>query len=139
MIVDITETIREKGIKIISPVKMSDGILGKIAVKDGETVFFIKKNINDVRKRFILAHMFAHIILKHKIPRTEVTENMYAESGGEEGNANKKALEILIPEKILKCLVYNGGITSVKKLAPIFGVSEAAMVERMKHLKMIKG
>jgi len=139
MIVDIKELIKKNNIKTILSVKMGNEMLGKITLKEKEIIFLVNKNMNNIRKRFVLAHMLAHVLLGHKIPRTEIPENMYAEADGEEGEANKKALEILIPEKILKCLVYNGDITSVKKLAPIFEVSETAIVQRMKYLKMIKG
>ena len=56
----------------------------------------------------------------------------------EEYEANEFAASILMPEDKLDFLIYKKDITSIKKLAKIMRVSEAAMLYRLRGLGWIK-
>ena len=55
-----------------------------------------------------------------------------------EMEANKLAARILMPESKLDFLIYKKDIISIKKLAKIMRVSEAAMLYRLRGLGWIK-
>lgn len=90
-------------------------------------------------KRFALAHAIGHLALGHvgdgslSCCRTDFRSNNI---DPREAQANRFALDLLIPRRILEYAIAQKGITDVRELSSLFGVSEVAMaVQLQRHLK----
>jgi len=95
------------------------------------------------RIRFTIAHELAHFLLGHLNENKKEyrdTKDSFKNTtyDPKEVEANKIAAKLLMPEDKLDFLIYKKGVTSVKELARIMKVSEAAMVYRLKNLGWIK-
>ena len=120
-----------------------DKLYGYITVeKDKKPTIFYNNNLSEKRRRFVIAHELAHYFLGHLKTSSciiDTKENfLNTVSDSKEKEANKIATEILIPEDKLNFLIYKKGITSIKNLAKIMKISEAAMLYRLKNLGWIK-
>ncbi len=109
----------------------------------GKTTIYYNPNHHENRQRFTIAHELAHFLLGHlnenqKEYRDFTNSFQTPNSDQKEIEANKLAAKILMPEDKLYFLIYKKGITSVKELAKIMRVSEAAMEYRLKNLGWIR-
>lgn len=94
-----------------------------------------------IRQRFAIAHMLGHLVLGHLerggVHRTEKTRHfLLDEPSREESEANRFALELLMPEDALE-VALRAGYKKISELAGVFAVSEVALVERLKALSWI--
>jgi Zn-dependent peptidase ImmA (M78 family) len=121
-----------------------DDLCGYIEKDDnGKVTIYYNPNHHENRIRFTIAHELAHFLLGHlKENQThyrDFTDNFKSSTyNPKEIEANKFAAKLLMPEDKLNFLIYKKGITSIKELAKIMKVSEAAMVYRLKNLGWLK-
>ena len=123
---------------------ISDDLCGYIEKdSNGKVNIYYNPNHHENRIRFTIAHELAHFLLGHlnenqKYYR-DYARNFYTTTyEPKEVEANRLAAKLLMPEDKLEFLIYEKGITSVKELARIMKVSEAAMVYRLKNLGWLK-
>jgi len=94
------------------------------------------------RQRFALAHNIAHILLGHA---ESFTDNTHTDSATDFTNnpkavsqinqaANLAAIEILLPDIILKDKAESGRYSTIESLACQFGVSTNTLMFRLKQL-----
>jgi Zn-dependent peptidase ImmA (M78 family) len=112
-------------------------------VVDGSRVTLVLNDLFDrVQQRFWLAHLFAHFVLhKHsvqlfvEITKTRSNEGEAADKGLREQEANEFAMELLMPEHMLKERPPSvNSSTLVHSLAAQFGVTELLFAVRMSQL-----
>ena len=82
--------------------------------------------------------MLGHLNENHKEYRDYAKNFKTTTYDPKEVAANKLAAQLLMPRDKLEFLIYKKNITSVKELAKIMRVSEAAMVYRLKNLGWLK-
>jgi len=121
-----------------------DDLCGYIEKDDnGKVTIYYNPNHHENRIRFTIAHELAHFLLghlneNHKAYRDFTNNFTNLTYDPKEVEANKTAAKILMPEDKLYFLIYKKGITSIKELAKIMRVSEAAMLYRLKNLGWLK-
>jgi len=111
--------------------------------ENGKVTIYYNPNHHENRQRFTIAHELAHFLLGHlNEDQKQYRDFSYSfkntNYNPKEVEANKMAAKILMPEDKLNFLIYKKGITSIKELAKIMRVSEAAMLYRLKNLGWIK-
>ena len=91
-----------------------------------------------VRRRFTIAHELGHFALGHRSsPRDTPANFNTAVADGAERHANQFAAELLMPEHEVRIIIKSGRFANVGELTRAFGVSQAAMIWRMKDLGFI--
>ena len=121
-----------------------DDLCGYIEKDEGGNItIYYNPNHHENRQRFTIAHELAHLLLGHLNDNQRLyrdfTDNFKNTTyNPKEVEANQMAAKILMPEDKLDFLIYKKGITSIKELAKIMRVSEAAMLYRLKNLGWIK-
>ena len=94
---------------------------------------------HDVRDRWCIAHILAHIILGTSNNLYEGVDNFNIDTECEnERNANMLALNLLIPYKSLDLAIDRHNITRLEDLSYVFGVSQLAMYERLKQCGIVE-
>lgn len=156
--VDPVAIAKERGINVlpIEPEKIELASSYEFDHIDDELCGYIEKDENgkvtirynphhhENRQRFTIAHELGHYILGHLNDSNTKEFRDFANNfksstyNPKEVAANKFAARILMPEDKLDFLIYKKGVTSIKELAKIMKVSEAAMLYRLKNLGWIK-
>lgn len=98
----------------------------------------------NVRQRFTVAHEIGHVALGHvkqggKMYRDDVRMFFSTEKSPEETEANQFAARLLMPADHVKTTFYKMPDLSIRDMADIFKVSEAAMRYRLMNLGLIRG
>lgn len=88
------------------------------------------------RQRFTIAHELGHHLQGDWRAPRDTSANMFSRDPSEIG-ANAIAASLLMPENIVRQVVYGEGISDVNRLAEIFDVSTQAMTYRLMHLGII--
>ena len=100
---------------------------------DVENKIIIVNKINsEERIRFSIAHGIGHIVFGHK-SHTEEIKNFSSLGNDEQSMANKFAIDLLVPPKVLKYCVGNG-LVKFELLCSKFLVSEALMAAQLKSV-----
>lgn len=89
------------------------------------------------RQRFTLAHEIAHYVLHRDLIGDGITDNaLYRSrlSNDLETQANRFAVEILMPARVLRSLYLRDGVRDLASLTSRFVASDAAMRIRLKSL-----
>lgn len=133
-------------VKIISLVKecnvrvfekdLSSYISGAIVNKNNEYHIYINKNYLKEDKRFIIAREFSHYLLHKDLIKDILAHNdryMGAISKTYENRASCLALEILIPIKPLRVMLFENNIRNYNVLANTFNVSYDMIYQRIKN------
>ncbi len=92
-------------------------------------------NETPLRQRFALAHAIGHCVLGHDDcppDRPDMFSKYVVDQ--HEREANDFALELLMPERIVRYLISVKNCTDFDKLAATFAVSQVAMALRLKKL-----
>ena len=132
----------KEGIEI-KAVKKDNAFLSSIEEdRNGKVTICYNSTLPEKRKRFAIAHELAHYFLGHLKKRKtyEDVEGNFNSNVSDvvEREANELAIDILIPKKTVEYLIDEKEIFSVKKLAEIMKVSEAAMVHKLKKIRRVK-
>jgi Zn-dependent peptidase ImmA (M78 family) len=111
---------------------------------NGKVTIYYNPNHHENRRRFTIAHELGHYILGHlnenqKLYRDFTNDFQTNTYNPKEVEANKIAARILMPEDKIRFLIFEKGITSIKKLAKIMKVSEVAMKYRLQNIGLING
>ena len=94
---------------------------------------------HDIRDRWCVAHILAHIYLGTSNNLYESVDNFNINTEYEnERSANMLALNILIPYKSLDLAIDRYNITRLEDLSYVFGVSQLAMYERLKQCGIVE-
>jgi Zn-dependent peptidase ImmA (M78 family) len=115
---------------------------GSIELTDDGPLIMVKGTEVSERKRFTVAHEIGHFALGHLTPGKpkfrDFTGNFSSQvSNSEERSANAFAAEMLMPERMIKFIVSEDGITSIEDLARMFGVSQVAMKYRLSNIGLV--
>jgi len=111
---------------------------GQFSFHEGTPIIRYNPTEADVRQRFTIAHELGHFLLNHgKSFRDTPTQFSTANYDPREVEANRFAAELLMPSNIIRLAIMEKSITQVARLAKAFGVSEAAMMYRLKNLGWI--
>ena len=113
-------------------------ISGKIDI-DGQSPpkIFINSSEFGLRQRFTLAHEIGHLALQHGTSFRDPNTNFYTGViDPKEVEANQFAAAILMPEPAVRYFIDEERITSTKRLADMFQVSDVALGFRLKNLKI---
>ena len=106
--------------------------------------FEITVNDHDsrVRQRFSIAHAMGHILLQHPLaqdtPYIDTPLSFSSNAVGQEKEANQFALELLLPERLVKTWFSKMITADVSDAAKMFDVAEAALYQRLVLLNLIK-
>ena len=137
----------EDGTKVLYPIFIQgktsaelEGASGRAQVAttpDGQTAFLCEYNIDEVsyRSRFTIAHELGHVLLGHVKHGCKPLRDTSFPSHSLDVNeiaANNFAAELLMPENMVRH--YFKAKPPLGKIAEVFGVSEAAMMYRLKNL-----
>lgn len=94
---------------------------------------------NDIRDRWCIAHILAHIHLGTSNNLYEIVDNFTIDTECEnERNANMFALSLLIPYKSLDLAIDRYNVTRLEDLSYVFGVSRLSMYERLKQCGIVE-
>ena len=143
--VDPIKVANSYGIKV-EPYKevVPDDLCGEIEKTEEGIVIRYNPMHHENRQRFTIAHELGHYLLGHLSGEEskqfrDVTRNFTSATyNPKEVAANRMAAQILMPADKLDFLIYKKGVTSIKELAKIMRVSEAAMLYRLKNLGWIR-
>jgi|ERR1035437_135056 Zn-dependent peptidase ImmA (M78 family) len=129
--VDIISIVEEQGIKIKEEA-LPTTTSGYLAVIDGSWVIGVNKNHSSRRKRFTIAHEFAHYCL-HKSEKNYFVDAVFFRDTNLtsiEYAANSFAAKLLMPEEFIVKSI-KSGILSLADLADRFDVSLLALKNRI--------
>lgn len=120
------------------------GVSGSIDVGSGKPVIKYNSSEAAVRQRFTIAHEIGHFALGHlsgsqKLYRDDASNFSSGTKSAVETEANSFAAKLLMPGNVVRFAVSEKNITSVEKLAEIFGVSQVAMKYRLINLGLARG
>lgn len=102
----------------------------EVSSVDIENKIIIVNKINsEERIRFSIAHGIGHIVFGHK-SHTEEIKNFSSLGNDEQSIANKFAMDLLVPPRVLKYCVGNG-LVKFELLCSKFLVSEALMAAQL--------
>lgn len=132
--VDIVSIVKDHGI-IIKEELLPSTTSGYLAYVNESWIIGVNKNHSPRRKRFTIAHEFAHYCL-HKSEKNYFVDAVFFRDNNPtsiEYFANTFAANLLMPEELIDCSI-RSGILSLKDLADIFDVSLLALKNRLLHL-----
>lgn len=136
---DIELLIRSHGINVVYSNNLPPEVSSSLNKVGDDWIIVINKSHALHRKRFAMAHEFAHYCL-HRKKRTQFEDITLFKFEGQSDNiemqASKFAAELLMPEVLIRSEI-NKGVTAVSNLAEIFGVSPLAMKFRLKNIGFV--
>lgn len=111
---------------------------GLYQVIGGKPLIQINADDSEVRQRFTIAHELGHWALGHSGSYRDGPETFSVSNFDPfEVAANNFAAELLMPESMIRYLVFKENITHPKTLALKAKVSEVAMQYRLKNLGFV--
>lgn len=126
----------QMGVSVLSEPQMTvSGHYSPMDSRLGTALISVRPTESALRQQFTVAHELAHHCLAHgerdRLAPPDFTTNPQDPI---EDAANRFAMELLMPEQVLRAFVEAGDLRSVAKLALRFGVGEQAMFHRLKEL-----
>lgn len=105
---------------------------------NGSPVILYNSSEPTVRQRFTVAHEIGHHVNGDTdAPRDTSAQFSSASWDPIEVAANRFAAALLMPGEYVRYAVFRDGITDLRVLAQMFGVSTVAMQYRLKNLRLI--
>lgn len=133
---DLVKICRAHGltVRVVSLDAEVDGIL---ACKDGRWLVIINRRTNHTpgRRRFTLAHELGHYRLHRHRQRLFMCSRL--DRSRMEWEANRFAVELLLPENGVKALLKAGYDT--RRISEVYGVSLSAVRRRLKEIITTRG
>lgn len=129
--VDIKAIVEENGI-IVKEVDLPSTKSGYLTFEDGKWIIGVNKNHSSRRKRFTIAHEFAHYIL-HRSDKDYFADTVFFRDENQtsiEYFANSFAAKLLMPDELIKEAIQNN-ILSLNELGDTFEVSLLAVRNRI--------
>lgn len=116
---------------------LPDNISGRINYDFNKNSYIITVNENHHpnRQRFTIAHELGHYVLGHGSKEDVLYRN--GDSDPDEIEANAFAAEILMPQGVIRHLIFEQDITDIRILAKKLWVSDDAMYYRLRNLGLI--
>jgi Zn-dependent peptidase ImmA (M78 family) len=133
-IVNIKAIVEQNGIQIREE-ELPSSKSGYLAKIDGQWVIGVNKSHGLRRKRFTIAHEFAHYCL-HKSDKNYFVDTIFFRDDNVtsiEYTANAFAAKLLMPDNLVKHAISNG-VVSLRELADLFDVSLLALKNRIAGL-----
>ncbi|WP_346862097.1 ImmA/IrrE family metallo-endopeptidase [uncultured Draconibacterium sp.] len=133
--VDIKSIIEKNGITIKED-NLLPHVSGYLRREDGKWIIGVNKKHHPNRKRYTMAHEFAHYCLHRDERDSFEDEEIYFRKNHDssiEFKADEFAATILMPEDMFRGAIEKG-IKSIKDLADLFSVSVQAIKHRAKGL-----
>lgn len=111
---------------------------GELTVRGDSATIFYNASEGELRKRFTVAHELGHYFLRHGHSFLDAADNfdLYTLSP-REMLANSYASKLLMPAEYVRAVFWRRGITTLEGLCDYFDVSEIAMVNRLKQLRIL--
>jgi hypothetical protein len=136
--VDPTEIARDLGVVVEPNPELPEGQFAQALNLQGRDRIEYRPGESVKRLRFAIAHCLGHVLLKHGTSPVETVETFSRRAVDlQESDANAFALGLLIPAATLRHMIEVRGMTSVVKIAEVYDVSEVAIAERLKELRLI--
>lgn len=116
---------------------LSDDISGKVHYDFDikKYIITVNQNHHENRQRFTIAHEMGHYALNHGTKEDVLYRD--GSNDSDEIEANTFAAEILMPTTVIRHLIFEQDIITVRELAHKLWVSEQAMLYRLKNLGLI--
>lgn len=158
--INIEALIRVHGLELNKNADLEEGVLGELRYENGNFKVSVKRTDHYYRKRFTMAHEFAHFILHKDLISGDVIRDFDPEisegvaainrevgvTNDQEYEANVYAAKLLMPEELVvqyardRGIFVNGKIDQIdqdalQEIATAFQVSKAAMEIRINGLK----
>ena len=133
--VDIRKIVKQNDVEIREE-DLSSSYSGYLKYIDGKWVIGVNKNHHPKRKRFTIAHEFAHYCLHRDERGSFMDKEIYFRKSNEssiEFKADEFASELLMPEDLFKDAL-KSGIKKIKDLADSFNVSTQAIKHKATNL-----
>jgi len=128
--VSVSKIIDAIGIPVV-PVNLPRFFTGATISTDGLPVMVVNYAQSEAARREALAHMLSHVLLL-----LDDSSNTYPRDRGDHGDADMLSIELTMPSTMVidqSRLWFN----DFRYLARLFGVGEAAMLERMRELGIV--
>lgn len=107
----------------------------------GTPTILVNRGEPPLRQRFAIAHALGHLVLGHLEPNESHTDTAasYSSSAARiaDRQANAFALALLAPERPLRYGIGTGRLSSVEALSTTFGLSQAAIRQRLQDLGIL--
>ncbi len=140
--VNVISIAKELGINVWKSSDLGPGISGQLLPdlgNGGPAGYSIIVSATDglSRQRFTIAHEIGHFLLHRDKVGSGVTDDVFLRSGlstRAEGQANRFAAHLLMPEHLVLRYMKLGKVTSPEELAKLFAVSPSAMRIRIEVL-----
>ncbi|SAK69874.1 ImmA/IrrE family metallo-endopeptidase [Caballeronia ptereochthonis] len=111
---------------------------GRFEIVNGRPHIYINPDEPGMRQRFVLAHELGHFALKHGRHFVDTSREFAPVQLDEiENQANRFAMELLIPGFAVNILIEKRNITNFIRLTDAFAVSQLAMKLRLKKLRWL--
>ena len=133
--IDIREVVKKQGLQIVVGAFDNSDIIG--SYDRATKTIQISENENYQRTSFTIAHEIGHFLLhahKDKEVFYRADANLQEQDKDEETEANWFAASLLMPKDQVKR--FRMWLSTIDKLADIFGVSKIAMNYRLKNLRI---
>lgn len=102
----------------------------------------VNTKLSSVAKRFALAHALGHFVLEDVTVRepshVDLSASFSTTAPVLEQRANRFAMALLAPERMLHFVIGQGGHPSLQSLCEAFGLSEVAMANRLRVLGLVR-
>jgi Zn-dependent peptidase ImmA (M78 family) len=145
--IDITVLVKKFGIEVMEAEYEKDQDISGMAYKnkDGKYVIEVNKDESEPRKRFTIAHEFAHLVLHRDELRNndkafvDYRRSTFYYTGDEqkkETQANMLAASLLMPEAPFRS-IYNANHKDIDDTASYFFVSKQAALVRLDSLGIL--
>lgn len=113
----------------------AEGLSGLAIIEQNIPKIYVNDADHHHRQRFTVAHELAHHILGHTINgecRRDSIDNFFINAAHpREMQANRLAVQLLMPETAIKAAVTHAGITCIERLAALFCVAQGAVNWRL--------
>lgn len=108
---------------------------GRFRLTNGKPVVYVSRVESRFRQRSIVAHELGHFALGHGNHFCSTASDFVTvQFRPAEAQANRFAMELLMPEAVIRRLIEERGVREISSLAEILDVSQQAMRHRLQFL-----
>ena len=119
--------------------KMESNELGRFEYVNGQPRIYTNPNESELRLRFVVAHELGHYAMEHGTRFVDTSLHFApVHYDRAENQANRFAIELLMPDFAVNILIEKRNIKSFEQLTGIFWVSGQSMEFRLKKLGWLR-